>query len=351
MAAKQKQSAGKAGSKAKPSSATAKSRKKETGTIMLTTLAIGAAGVLGILGWQYIKKRKQKNSPNLDETLLKSQSGNTPSGPFTDILSPLPGNTATSPYVPDSISPVIIPSNGNGDKKNSASASDDFPLKRGSKGENVRQLQEALIGKYGSKTLPKYGADGSFGAEMVAALKKVKLPATISETLFNVLVQGNASTGTETTGTTLSVLAQGIYNAILKRDFTTVLSLLKSIKSSDDYSTVSTAFKEYRINGVRQTLVNGLLNVFSTNTQKEQLRLAFARMGLTYDGNKWSLSGINGIPIITIIPTKVWVSPNTAVKVPARMVLGHEVTRRLQYVLFVNGGRHFLVHSDCIKHL
>lgn len=351
MVTKQKQARGKTGSKAKVSSSTAKSRKKTTGTIMLTTLAIGAAGILGILGWQYIKKRKQKNSPNLDETLLKSQPGSTPSGAFTDILSPLPRNTATSPYVQDSIGPIIIPQNNNSGKKTSAAASDNFPLKRGSKGENVRQLQEALISKYGSKTLPKYGADGSFGPEMVAALKKVKLPATISETLFNVLIQGNAGVSNETSGTTLSVLAQNIYKATLKRDFSGVLSFLKSIKSSDDYNTVSTAFKEYRINGVHQTLVNGLLNVFSTKTQKEQLRLAFARMGLVYDGNKWSLSGINGIPIITTIPTKVWINATTAVKVPARMVLGHEVTRRLQYVLFINDGRHFLVHSDCIRHL
>lgn len=331
--------------------AATKLRKNTKGTIMLTALAIGAAGVLGVLGWQYMKKRKQKNNPGLDETLLRNQSTITPSGTITDTMSPLPGNVATTPYIPDSIGPITNSNAGSSGRKSSTITSEGFPLKRGSKGENVRQLQEALIAKYGSEILPKYGADGAFGAEVVAALKKTKLPATISETLFNVLIQSNGSAGAANESNTLSTLAKSIYNAVTKRDFTTVLSLLKKIKSSADYSTVSTAFKEYRINGVRQTLVNGLLNVFSSSTQKEQLRLAFAQMGLVYDGSKWSLSGINGIPIITVMPAKVWINATTAMTVPGRMVLGHEVNRRLQYVLFVNGGRHFLVHSDYIRHL
>lgn len=326
--------------------------KNKAGAIVLTALTIGAAGVLTYLGWQYMKKRKQKNSPNLDEALLRSQSpGSTnaitdsTAATVMDTLSPLPGNITTTPYIPAS---VTIPRTGSSAK--GSAAGDDFPLKRGSKGDNVRVLQEALMKKYGSKILPKYGADGGFGAETAAALKKLKMPATISETFFNVLTQGGGSS-TDDSSVSMSELAGKIYNATIRRDFNTVLSLLKNIKSSSDYSSVSDGFKQYRINGVRQTLVNGLLNIFSSNAQKQQLRLAFATMGLTYDGSKWSLSGIDGIPIVTTMPAKVWINATTCVTVPARMVLGHEVTRRLQYVLFANNGRHFLVHSNCIQQL
>lgn len=339
------------GRKKAPQRGKTKPRTKAPGSIMLTALAIGATGILSYLGWQYIQKRKKRNSPNLDEALLKNGVINpidntTSSGSFIDSLSPLPGTSTTPPYIPDS----IINNAGStikGGKKVQLSA-DSFPLKRGSKGDNVRQLQQALINKYGGKTLPKYGADGDFGSETVAALKKLKMPATISETLFNVLTQ-NISTATE--GNTMSSLAQKIYAAVLRKDFKTVLSLLKNITSSTDYSEVSEAFKQNRVNGVRQTLVNGLLNVFSTDAQKQQLRLSFATMGLTYDGNKWSLSGIEGLPIVTIVPAKIWVNAATSVTVPARMVLGHEIARRMQFVLFSNNGRQFLVHADCIKHL
>lgn len=44
-----------------------------------------------------------------------------------------------------------------------------YPLKRGSKGDEVVKLQQALGGK---KNLPKYGADGNFGAETEAAVQK-----------------------------------------------------------------------------------------------------------------------------------------------------------------------------------
>ena len=46
--------------------------------------------------------------------------------------------------------------------------------------------------------LPKYGADGDFGGEMIAALKKLKLPASISLSTYNVLVSGQAATDNNT---------------------------------------------------------------------------------------------------------------------------------------------------------
>ncbi|QHS60833.1 peptidoglycan-binding domain-containing protein [Chitinophaga agri] len=314
--------------------------------IVLTTLSLGAIGVLGYLGWQYMKSRKAKRGANLDDTLLQNtgggRAGTYPSGVIIDPLTP-----GTSRPIQDRIDipSVSIPAGGG----KSTKSTDEFPIKKGSKGENVRRLQEALIRKYGNATLPKYGADGDFGTETTNALKKLKMPLSISETFFNVLTQGSESTAGSSSD--ISNLASKIYNATIRRDFSAVLSLLKNIKSSTDYSTVSEGFKQFRLAGVRKTLVTGLLDTFSSSTQKQQLRLAFATMGLTYDGNKWSLSGIDGIPILTVVPAKVWINATTAVTVPPHMILGNEVARRLQYVLFINNGRYFLVHSNCIKHL
>jgi hypothetical protein len=47
----------------------------------------------------------------------------------------------------------------------------DFPIKKGSKGESVRELQTLLVG-INSNALPKYGVDGDFGSETESALFK-----------------------------------------------------------------------------------------------------------------------------------------------------------------------------------
>lgn len=47
----------------------------------------------------------------------------------------------------------------------------EFPLKQGSKGDMVRQLQNALITAYGSSVLPKYGADADWGSETTTAVR------------------------------------------------------------------------------------------------------------------------------------------------------------------------------------
>jgi len=47
---------------------------------------------------------------------------------------------------------------------------------------------------------------------------------------------------------------------------------------------------------------------------------------MQFDGSKWSLSGFDGRPVVTIESTTVWINATDGVKVPARMVLGNEVT-------------------------
>lgn len=219
-------------------SSTAKQGKKK---IIVTTLAVSAAGILGYFGWQYFKKKKEIKAANAT----------------ADILQPepvIPVNPTPKPQEPVWTMPTNNTHTGSGHTKPKQES--EFPLKRGSKGNKVKRLQQALIAKYGNNILPKYGADGDFGSEMAAALRKLKIPATINESTYNVLVEGQKSTNDNT--------ATSLYNAATQQDFKKAIALLKTIASKDDYTTISNQFKNYRINGVRQTLVNGMLNSFIT---------------------------------------------------------------------------------------
>jgi hypothetical protein len=302
-------------------------KKQQTKKIIVASLAVGAAGILGYFGWQYLQRKKPaKGGVNADD-LLKTVS------PSIDYEAPSP--TATLKPRPPKKSP----------RNTSATPSSDpgFPLKKGSKGEHVRLLQEALIEKYGKSILPKYGADGDFGSETINALKKIGLPAVINQSTFNVLTQGKKA-GKSTLGSEL-------YAAVVAKDFNKVISVLKSMNNTEDYSAANEVFKTYRLNGVRQTIVTGLLHTFTRTEQKEKIKFEFLRIGLQFDGNKWSLSGFEGKPIVTREATTVWVTGTTGVNVPAKMVLGNEVTRRLDYTLFENKGKYFLVTTKSIQYL
>lgn len=309
-------------------------KKQRTKRIIIASVAVGAAGILGYFGWQYLRKKKQSGSnTDLDKLL---QPGTVPALEPTfptytppKASSPPKPKTATPSYTRPSYTP---PSPATG-----------FPLKKGSKGENVRLLQQALIAKHGNSILPKYGADGDFGTETVNALKKAGFPTSIDQSTFNVLTQGSRPD--------TSTLGKDLYTAAAAKNFSKVISLLKTMQSVDDYTRANDVFKTYRLGSVRQTIVNGLLNVFTSVTQKEAIRMEFLRIGLQYDGNKWSLSGFDGRPIVTSEATTVWINPTDGVKVPARMVLGNEVSRRLDYTLFENNGKYFLVYTKAVQYL
>ncbi|MBO9565541.1 MAG: hypothetical protein J7621_22380 [Niastella sp.] len=312
-------------------------KKKAKGNIVLTALAVGAAGILGYLGWQYYKKRKASKSSGTSADLMTIL-------PSTNISTSYPSYSNPQP------APVPIPvipkaTTQSSTAKKTAAPAGSFPLKKGSKGDLVKSLQQALIAKYGASILPKYGADGDFGSETVAALAKAGLPATIDESTYYVVVQGNSSV------TDKNAMAGKFLTAAAAGDFSTVMNLLKQMKTKQDYQQVSAIFVENRLRGVRQTLVNGLLGSFANETQKQQIRLEFLRMGLKYDGDKWSLDGFDGRPIVTTEATNVWINATENMPVPASMVLGAEVSRKLDYTLFENNGRYFLIATKSIRYL
>lgn len=120
---------------------------------ILIGLSVLGTGVAGFLGWNYWRNKKKANQESAD-ALTESASFNIPT-----------------------------------------TRNDDFPLKRGSKGKRVSQLQNALVKKYGASILPKYGVDGMFGKEVEAALVRAKLPTTINETTYNTFVGGQGFAG------------------------------------------------------------------------------------------------------------------------------------------------------------
>ncbi|MBC7510135.1 MAG: hypothetical protein H7320_15520, partial [Ferruginibacter sp.] len=101
----------------------------------------------------------------------------------------------------------------------------------------------------------------------------------------------------------------------------------------------------------RQTLVNGMLNSFPKEEQKQAIRFEFIRMGLQYDGTKWSLSGLGGLPVITNQETTVWLNASNGINVPPKTVLGNEISKRLDYTLFENKGKYFLVRTNATNYL
>ena len=332
---------GKTARQAKPSSTrkTPSKKKKAKSKIILTSLAVGAVGILGYLAWQFYNKRKasrRSSSGNSDfMTIL----------PTTTAAAIYPSATSTSSVNSSASVPLPKPATQTTTAKKTTTTLSSFPLKKGSKNELVKSLQLALIAKYGAGILPKYGADGDFGSETVAALTKAGLPSTIDETTYYVLIQGSSSV------TDKSALANKFLTAAENGDFNTVLSLLKQMKTKEDYKQVSEIFVQFRLRGVRQTLVNGLLGSFSNENQKQQIRYEFIRMGLKYDGNQWSLSGFDGRPIVTTEATNVWISATENVGVQPSVVLGAEVSRKLDYTLFENNGKYFLVATKSIRYL
>lgn len=121
--------------------------------MILIGLGVLGTGVAGFLGWNYWKNKKKANQEEDTTSFIDSTSANT-----------------------------------------APARNDDFPLKSGSKGNRVTQLQNALVKKYGASILPKYGVDGMFGKEVEAALVRAKMPTSINETNYTKLV-GSGLTG------------------------------------------------------------------------------------------------------------------------------------------------------------
>ena len=294
-------------------------------------LGLLTTGVLSFFGYQYWKSNKNKTeapaSDAPDFTAEKSKPEAKPKAKKPTTKKPASKKSTTPKQSPESTSSTFP---------------DYFPLRKGSEGPRVKQLQQALINKYGKSFLPT-GATGIFDAALEAALKRNGLPTAIDETAFNVLAKKiEIDPG---------LIARGLQVALRAKNFSAALRILKVIKSPAQYAEVNKVFLKYLIEGVRKTIVNAALSTFKSEKQKQDLRLAFRDIGLKYDGKKWTLSGLDGRPLlITTQTTKVWKDPRTSVEVPKNMVLGKEIERRSNYIMFENDRQFFLVKEAHVSH-
>lgn len=205
-------------------------------------------------------------------------------------------NSAANGLIDTEVEDAVIPDNTNSNRTATRSSRTGFPLKRGSKGDLVRNVQQALISKYGVNILPRFGADGIWGSELENALISKGLPTTISADNFTQIVV--SSPDSDSGGQPKKkkfrpeLLAKSLRIAILDDDFDQALRSLSKIFTVKGYQKVNEEFKTKRIGGVRKTIVNGLLTKFSKPTEKKKLNSHFSRMGLKFDGRKWSLSGV-----------------------------------------------------------
>jgi hypothetical protein len=207
-------------------------------------------------------------------------------------------DAGSSSFSPSSSFPVPSPSPSPRPKTSSSSTSTSgFPLKYKSKGTLVKNVQLALIKKYGSSILPKYGADGDFGSEMLNALKAKGLPTVIESNDYDKITgeKPNGSTPPKPTPSSTNVdykaLAKSLHTAIQNDDIFVVLSALKKIKDTSAYTFVNEEFKKTRINAVRMTVVNALSVKFTSTEYKKKINDQYYRIGLKYNGTQWSLSG------------------------------------------------------------
>ena len=143
-----------------------KAQKKKILFIGLGTIT---TAVLGFFGWQAYKDKQETKQKKTTKSSTYGTSSPTTSTP----------SDTTKSYVPH---------------PSSSSGNDGFPLKKGSKGEKVKALQQALIAKFGASIMPRYGADGDFGNETAAAIKTAGLPSTIDLSTFNALTGGGSNT-------------------------------------------------------------------------------------------------------------------------------------------------------------
>lgn len=306
--------------------------------IIWTVAGLAALGIAAYFGLPYLKKREDSAVQTDAPTLAPSPD---------EEPTPSRGITATSH---DLVEPSRL----------------DVVLKQGSKGDNVKELQQALNARYGA-TLK---VDGNFGRATIIALQRAGLPTTINSSTFNVLTKG--------AGPSPNKLAYSLAQQVWQKNLTGVLKTLKMIRNAQDYSAVNEEYKNLRSAfGVRKTLVNGVLSAFEDSSDKQKIGLEFSRMGLNYDGNKWSLGGFwdrfasggimakrlaalrqmhkapqPGKELITHAPTFIRNARGSAARVPAGYSIGREIWRRGPFTAFqTRTGRRFYVLTKNVSYV
>ncbi|GAA5036641.1 hypothetical protein GCM10011506_30030 [Marivirga lumbricoides] len=182
-------------------------------------------------------------------------------------------------------------------------SSGSFPLKSGSKGTLVKQLQQALLNIGGetaqhirsTSVRPDETPDGVFGSGTEKALRAAGYNSVVSESTFAQIIGSSKSNGALNGKT----IADQLIKAANEQNLFAALAALKQMQNTNDYQSVKSHFATARVGGVRVTSpVNALLSVAFKNNEaaKVKIRAEFSRMGLKQSANgTWTLSGLNGL--------------------------------------------------------
>jgi hypothetical protein len=279
---------------------------------------------LGGLGYWYFVGRKGVEADNSDEDVIKQLSDQKganspkpkPKSKTTPKITSTPKTQNQSPQPSATNSPTVV----------------DFILKKGSNGEQVKKLQDALIKKYGKQILPKFGADSDFGTETEKALLSKGFPTTINSEEYKKIISELTempviNTGIDPKAKEAVDIAKNIWLYSTTKKLNLLLEQLKRMGSVADYVRVNELFKTIRLGGVRQTIVNGTLSSFDDATSKQFITNEFIRMGLKYDGEKWALAGIYEKQIATNQETTICSIHGLNLAVPEHTILGIELNR------------------------
>ena len=237
----------------------------------------------------------------------------------TDDDSPSSGSHGSS-------SPVRRPSN-------KPAVYNQFPLKYGSKGTLVRDIQTVLNKRY------KAGidVDGDWQGQTETVLKKFNLPTVFDSQAYAKFIAGTSiksdgkkSSNHKSRGYVLpKTIANKLHDSIEKDDIFQALAALKQIKNKARYNSINEEFKKeknwtFSDGYVSRTIVNAVLDQFGSSEYKKKLNDEFYRIGLKYDGSKWSLSGLlaGTDQLMTIQPTQVWDAKGNRMSVPRSTILG-----------------------------
>jgi len=278
-------------------------------------IGMAGLGVLTYFGWQHFNKSGEQEVLTPEEKPAEVK----PKAPTVKTKTAKAKTTPKKPQAPQGFQPIG----------------------KGSKGDHVKALQQALINTYGKSILPKQGANGSYTPELAAALTKLGLPASVDKDTFDVLIKNSKP---DTRG-----IAMALAQSTLQRNFTHALTHLNRITTAKDYAAISEQYKGIRHGPVRyQSLLTGMFKVFTNAAQQAQLRLTFRRMGLVYDEakDKWSLpAGLSGLPlgILTTRAGTAVYKEGRAIKVPANMVLGRAIAFDGLHYSFKGGADEFKV--------
>lgn len=116
-----------------------------------------------------------------------------------------------------------------------------FPLKKGSKGAKVKELQEAIL-IFNKNILPKYGADSDFGTETENAVNDILKKKTVdSQDDIDKIISMAAKSKTDFAAAEANTRANG--QRILLAE--TLLNLKKGNKYLDFYAIEDTRVLEY----------------------------------------------------------------------------------------------------------